>query len=57
VQGVRIAETSSKGSPVGVTCATPDCAREFSFDAVDTRIFDLPLYLFERRYFYRSELS
>jgi hypothetical protein len=57
VQGVRIAETSSKGSPARVTCATPDCAREFSFDAVDTRIFDLPLYLFERRYFYRSELS
>jgi hypothetical protein len=35
----------------------PDCAKEFSFDAVDTRTFDLPLYLFERRYFYRSELS
>ena len=35
----------------------PECAKEFSFDAVDTRIFDLSLSLFERRYFYRSELS
>lgn len=35
----------------------PDCGREFSFDAVDAQIFDLPLSLFERRYFYRSELS
>jgi hypothetical protein len=57
VQGVKIADTSSKISSVRVTCAMPDCAKEFSFDAVDTRIFDLPFYLFERRYFYRSELS
>jgi hypothetical protein len=37
-------------------CTVPDCGREFSSLAEETRIFELPLSLFERRHFYRSEL-
>jgi hypothetical protein len=29
---------------------------EFAFDGGETRVFELPLFLFERRHFYRSEV-
>jgi hypothetical protein len=57
VQGGKIAGVSGKGLPVRITCTVPECAREFSFDGEDTQVFEVPLPLFERRYFYRSELS
>lgn len=57
MQGGKIAGISSKTLPVRTTCTVPECAREFSFDGKDTQVFDVPLYLSERRYFYRSELS
>lgn len=39
-----------------VGCAAPECGKEFEFDASETHVFDLPLPLFERRHFFRSEL-
>jgi hypothetical protein len=30
---------------------------EFAFELSETRVFDLPLRLFERRHFFRSELT
>ena len=41
---------------VKMTCPVPECGKEFEFDADETRVFDLPLPLFERRHFFRSEL-
>ena len=34
-----------------------DCGKEFVFALDETHVFELPLLLFERRHFYRSELS
>jgi hypothetical protein len=42
--------------PLTTNCTGPECAREFSFVVGDTQIFELPVTLFERRHFYRSEL-
>lgn len=39
-----------------VSCPEPECGREFEFESVETRVFELPLPLFERRHFYYSEL-
>lgn len=38
-------------------CPVPECGKEFEFEAGETRLFEVPLPLFERRHFYRSELS
>jgi hypothetical protein len=38
------------------SCAMPECGNAFSFKREDARALELPLVLFERRYFYRSEL-
>jgi hypothetical protein len=38
------------------SCAMPECGNAFSFKREDARAFELPLVLFERRYFYHSEL-
>jgi len=35
----------------------PECGKEFASELSETRVFDLPLLLFERRHFFRSELS
>ena len=51
---VEIDRKQSKGK---IVCAAPDCAREFVFDWDEARTFELPLGLFERRHFYRSELQ
>jgi hypothetical protein len=40
-----------------VRCPAPECGKEFEFHSDETRIFELPLAIFERRHFYRSELS
>jgi hypothetical protein len=39
------------------SCPVPECGKEFAFDLGETRVFELPVLLFERRHFYRSELS
>jgi hypothetical protein len=41
----------------GAICPAPECGKEFEFETGETRVFEVPLPLFERRYFYRSELS
>jgi hypothetical protein len=38
------------------TCSVPDCGKEFEFQDSETKVFELPASLFERRHFYRSEL-
>jgi len=38
-------------------CPVPECGKEFEFDWSETRVHEVPLELFERRYFYRSELQ
>lgn len=44
-------------SKIKMCCPGPECGKEFEFDRAETRVFELPLLLFERRYFYRSELQ
>jgi hypothetical protein len=34
----------------------PECGKEFEFEDRETRVFELPPSIFERRHFYRSEL-
>jgi hypothetical protein len=34
-----------------------DCGKEFDFDWRETRVYEVPLELVERRHFYRSELQ
>ena len=38
-------------------CPAAECGKEFEFEASETRIFEVPLPLFERRHFYGSELQ
>ena len=38
------------------TSCVPECGKEFEFEDRETRIFELPHSIFERRHFYRSEL-
>lgn len=37
-------------------CPVLECGKEFEFEAGETHVFELPLPLFERRHFFRSEL-
>jgi hypothetical protein len=37
-------------------CTVPDCGKQFAFDGGEARQFEVPISLFERRHFYRSEL-
>ncbi len=39
------------------TCSAPDCGKEFEFEASEARVFEVPMLLFERRHFYRSDLQ
>jgi hypothetical protein len=48
-----MAETEKK---VRESCPVPECGKEFEFETGETRVFEVPLPLFERRHFYRSEL-
>ena len=52
-QRTEIGETKKK---VRESCPVPECGREFEFESGETRVFEVPLPLFERRHFYRSEL-
>ena len=56
VRGTGARGVNDETMPLKTTCTVPECAKEFSFVAGDTQIFDLPVTLFERRHFYRSEL-
>ena len=38
-------------------CPAPNCGKEFEFDWSETQVHEVPLELFERRHFYRSELQ
>jgi hypothetical protein len=38
-------------------CPGPECGKQFAFAVGETKVFELPMTLFERRHFYRSELS
>ena len=42
---------------LNATCPGPECGKQFSFAPGETKVFELPMSLFERRHFYRSELS
>jgi hypothetical protein len=37
-------------------CGVSECGKEFEFEDRETRVFELPPSIFERRHFYRSEL-
>src|SRR5258708_32547065 len=37
------------------SCPVPECGKEFEFESGETRVFEVPLLLFERRRFDRSE--
>lgn len=41
----RMGETQEK---FRATCPVPECGKEFAFELGETRVFDLPLLLFER---------
>jgi len=55
VQGRNPRDNNNKDR-LRTTCALPECGKEFSFDEGETRVFELPVSLFERRHFYGSEL-
>ena len=42
---------------VSAACPAPECGKHFEFAAGETKVFELPMSLFERRHFFRSELS
>ena len=52
-QRTEMGETKKK---VSERCPVPECGKEFEFESYETRVFEVPLPLFERRHFYRSEL-
>ena len=37
-------------------CPAPECGKDFEFENLETRVFELPPAIFERRHFFRSEL-
>ena len=41
---------------LNTTCSVPECGKDFAFDGTESQMFKLPLHLFERRHFFRSEL-
>jgi hypothetical protein len=61
IWGLGCGETATQNGrdpgKVSRTCPAPECGKEFAFELGETRVFELPLLLFERRHFYRSELS
>jgi hypothetical protein len=56
VRAAQITAVHGEDALFQASCAIPECGNEFSFKREDARAFELPLALFERRYFYRSEL-
>src|SRR5438445_11984958 len=49
-------ELGSSREKFRANCPAPDCGKEFEFEADETRVFEIPLSLFERRHFYGSDL-
>ena len=49
-------EGGEKKERARTSCPDPECGKEFEFESGETRVFEVPLSLFERRHFYRSEL-
>lgn len=56
-QGGYIEARNGSNVRFQATCTVPECGQKFSFETEDAHTFEVPLSLFERRYFYRSELS
>jgi len=56
VRGSGASGISDETMPLSATCTVPQCGREFSFVTGDPQVFEIPVTLFERRHFYRSEL-
>ena len=56
-QGGYIVARDRENVRFQTSCPVPECGQEFSFTGEDTKPFEIALSLFERRYFYRSELS
>ena len=52
----RAGNRNTNKEKIETKCQQPDCTKEFAFETNETRVFELPLGIFERRYFYRSEL-
>ena len=50
-------EDSNDKEKLNTVCQVPECGKEFTFEGDETRVFELPLFLVERRHFYRSELQ
>ena len=50
-------ESGENKRKLKATCPAPECGKEFEFETDETRLFEVPLPLFERRHFYRSELT
>jgi hypothetical protein len=42
---------------LSTTCPAPECGKQFVFVPGETKVFELPMSLFEQRHFFRSELS
>jgi hypothetical protein len=42
---------------LNATCPAPECGKQFAFASGETKVFELSLSLFERRHFFRSDLS
>jgi hypothetical protein len=53
----EIARAGGSKDKVRTSCPSSECAKEFAFETNETRVFELPLPLFERRHFFRSELQ
>jgi len=50
-------ELGSDQSKIKLSCPAPDCGKNFEIDWKEPRTFDLPISLFERGHFYRSEVQ
>ena len=49
--------SGGRGGKFRATCSVPECGKEFEFDNTETRVFEVPAAIFERRHFYRSDLA
>jgi hypothetical protein len=47
----------SNKEKLNATCPAPECGKQFAFASGETKVFELSLSLFERRHFFRSDLS
>lgn len=54
---VRSVSEVGRALKTKTVCPVTDCYREFEFSWDETQTFEVPLALFERRHFYRSELE